>query len=98
MTKSGDVYVFDHGYKAENGETYTLTFDASDQEFHIRTHSDNSADTFNILYKKSGKALNAFKKLVGMYDNKWSRRDVETFLKDNGVSLEHSWYFNPYTD
>lgn len=99
MTQKGNVYVFANGTtSSRNDRGYTLTFDAADQEFHLQSSEEGSYDTYHTIYKKSGKALKAFKKLVNTFNANTTEEEVHQFLKDNGVQIEHSWVFNPYYD
>lgn len=98
MSKRGSQYTFSNDTKDSSGREFTVSYDMGDGEFVIREFEKGNPDTFTVLYKKSAKAFNAFKELVDQFDANTTCAQVENILAQNGVKMEHSWWFNPYTD
>ena len=99
MTHQGTVYNFsnDHHSQEDGKDTYTVSYDMSDGEFDIREYTEGSADRFTVIYKGRNH-FKAFKDLVNQFDANTSVSTVEKILTDHGLRVEHSWWFNPYTD
>ena len=103
MTKDGNTYVFSNNYKNQSGYTYSVSYNSGNGEFHITEYKVNQsgigdADRFNIIYKKSRNSYKAYQELAQVFNKDTTREEVEGILKKNGVRLEHSYWFNPYTD
>ena len=86
-----------------DGEDWGLEFDESDNKFSIWSRNTDgegiaSADTFHITYKPNRKARDAFFELMNTFNARTTRKEVESVISRYGVKLEHSWWFNPYTD
>lgn len=100
-SKSGTTYSLSHD--PVDGVRFGVEFDEGKNEVSMWSTDVNadgisSMDTFNILYKPSRKAREAFFEIMNTFNAKTTQGQVEQILSKYGVKLKHSWWFNPYID
>ena len=100
MTKQGTRFCFanDHHDEKDGSDSYSVVYDQSDGEFVITEFTEGSADRYTIIYRGSRNPQKAFVELVNTFDANTSVGTVQQLLTKNGLKVQHSWWFNPYTD
>lgn len=96
MTKLKDnVYTF----TSKNGnETLRVNFDLNKNKVDIKCSYDGEYDTYNVIYKSSSKVVKAFEYMVDNFTSKTGSDDAKKMIEGCGVTMVHSYWFNPYTD
>lgn len=97
----GDRWFLSHDPVGD--EDWGLEFDEGENKLSIWSRDTNgegiaSADTFHILYKPSRKARDAFFELMNVFGPRTTRAEAESIISKYGVRINHSYWFNPYTD